>query len=73
MPPHPNSQVKFGETIRELREKTGLSQEKMAARAHIHRNYWGGIERGERNVSLDVILKVAGALGVKPSKLLSKF
>jgi transcriptional regulator with XRE-family HTH domain len=72
-PSHPKAQVKFGEIIRQLRMKRGVSQEDMAARAGIHRNYWGGIERGERNVSLSNILKIAAALQIKPAKLFTKF
>ncbi|MGD1214318.1 MAG: helix-turn-helix transcriptional regulator [Terriglobales bacterium] len=73
MPSHANTQVKFGQIIRQLRLKRGLSQEDMAALAGIHRNYWSGIERGERNVSLSKILAIAAALQVKPAKLFAKF
>jgi transcriptional regulator with XRE-family HTH domain len=65
--------MKFGRIVKQLRERHGLSQEKMAERAGIHRNYWGGIERGERNVSLSNIVKIASALGVRSAKLLEKF
>lgn len=68
-----NSLVIFGKRLKELRLKRGLSQEALAERAGIHRNYLGGIERGERNVSLSSILKIAAALKVKPTKLLEKF
>ena len=61
---------KFGEKVRELRRVRGLSQEELAFRAGIHRNYLGGIERGERNPALDNIVAIAKALGVDPSELL---
>ena len=61
---------KFGENVRELRRARGLSQEELAFRAGIHRNYLGGIERGERNPALDNISAIAKALGVDLSDLL---
>jgi len=61
---------KFGEKIRKLRVAKGLSQEELAFRAGIHRNYLGGIERGERNPALDNIAAIAKALGVDLSELL---
>jgi transcriptional regulator with XRE-family HTH domain len=61
---------KFGEKVRELRRARGLSQEELAFRAGIHRNYLGGIERGEPNPALDNISAIAKALGVDPSELL---
>ncbi len=61
---------KFGEKVRELRRAKGLSQEELAFRAGIHRNYLGGIERGERNPALDNIAAIAKALGVDLSVLL---
>jgi transcriptional regulator with XRE-family HTH domain len=61
---------KFGEKIRELRQSKGLSQEELAFRAGVHRNYLGGIERGERNPALDNMAAIAKALGVDLSELL---
>jgi transcriptional regulator with XRE-family HTH domain len=60
----------FGETIRTLRKAKGLSQEQLAELAGLHRNYIGGVERGERNVALLNIIRIAQALGISPSELL---
>ena len=60
----------FGSTVRKLRLERGLSQEKLAELANLHRNYVGGVERGERNVGLLNIVALARALAVKPAKLL---
>jgi transcriptional regulator with XRE-family HTH domain len=55
---------KFGERVRELRVARQLSQEKLAELADLHRTYIGDIERGERNVSLENIGKIAKALKI---------
>jgi len=54
----------FGEKVRKLRVERGLSQEKLALLAGLHRTYIGAIERGERNVSLKNIEKIAKTLSV---------
>lgn len=61
--------VRFGENVRELRKKRGLSQEELAAQAELDRTYMGGIERGERNLGLLNAARVARALGISLSKL----
>jgi len=66
-----NYQLKiFGEQVRKLRKARGLSQEELAELAELHRNYIGSIERGERNVALLNIVRLAKALEVPLSKLL---
>jgi len=60
----------FGERVRELRKAKGISQERLAELAELHRTYIGAIERGERNVSLINILKISRALQSSPSELL---
>jgi transcriptional regulator with XRE-family HTH domain len=63
----------FGTRVRELRLRLGLSQEALAERADLHRNYIGGIERGERNVSLLNLSKLADALGLSLADLFAPF
>ena len=61
---------RFGEQVRKLRKVRNLSQEDLAELSGLHRTYIGGIERGERNVSLINIVRIARALEVLPSELL---
>ena len=67
MPADPR--IIFGKRVRALRIERRLSQEKLAELADLHRNYVGGVERGERNVSLLNIVKLAHGLNVRPTKL----
>lgn len=64
---------RFGARVRKERERVGLSQEELADRAGVHRTYLGGVERGERNVGLLNLLRIARALGVPPATLLRDF
>ncbi len=61
---------RFGETVRRFREDEGISQEELADRCGLHRTYIGSVERGERNVSLANIVRLAQALKRAPSALL---
>ena len=70
MPISTDPRSAFGAYLRVLRLRQGLSQEELADRAHLHRNYVGGVERGERNISLINIVELAHALAVKPAQLL---
>lgn len=65
----PDIRVRFGRKLRSLREERGLSQEELAFRAGLHRTYVSSAERGERNVSLVNLDKLASALEVELSHL----
>jgi len=67
----PDPRVQLGRTVRKRRRALGLSQEGLAEKADLHWTYIGGIERGERNVSLVNIVKIARALGITPARLLA--
>ena len=62
--------VIVADNVRGFRHKLDVSQEKLAELADIHRNYVGYIERGERNVTLESIAKIAKAFKIKPHILL---
>jgi transcriptional regulator with XRE-family HTH domain len=64
-------QVKLGEKIKKIRKEKELSQEQLATKSKLHRTYISDIERGDRNVSIRNIEKIAKALGVTISDLLS--
>lgn len=64
-----STRKKFGKKLRELRKKAGISQEELGFRANIHRTYIGAIERGEQNVSINNIHKLAKALRISLSEL----
>jgi DNA-binding XRE family transcriptional regulator len=61
---------RLGERVRRLRRAKGLSQEAFAERCELHRTYVGAIERGERNVAIDNLVRIAAALGLRLSELL---
>ena len=62
----------MGLRVRKLRLVLGLSQEALADKCGLHRTYVGSIERGERNVSLQNIVRLARALQTTPSDLLKE-
>jgi transcriptional regulator with XRE-family HTH domain len=65
--------IHFGARVRQLRNERGWSQEAFADRAGLHRTYVGAIERGEQNLSLVNIEKLAATLGVSLAELFSTF
>jgi transcriptional regulator with XRE-family HTH domain len=66
------SQKQLGTIIRDQRKAIGYSQEEFASHCGVHRTYMGAVERGERNISLMNIVRIANALKVKPSELLTQ-
>lgn len=64
--------VQFGERVKTARKSKGLSQEELAARASLHRTYIGMIERGEKNITLININKIATALEMPINKLMEE-
>ncbi len=72
MSPKHATLIKFGQMVRDQRKKLGLSQEKLAELADVHRTYVGMIERGEKNITLLNIEKFAKALKI-PAKQLLQF
>ncbi len=62
----------FGRAVRATRVERGYSQETFAAHAGFDRSYYGAIERGEFNCSLQTIVRIAGALGVSVSMLFAR-
>lgn len=63
--------VKFGNRVREERQKQKLSQEELAEKAGVHRTYIGMIERAEKNITLINIERIAKALGIPLDRLLA--
>ncbi len=64
-----NIRILLGQKIRKLRQEMDWSQEKLGERANLHPTYVGGIERGERNVSLENLSRLAAAFDLSLSEL----
>lgn len=62
--------VNFAKKVRLRRHELGLTQEELAERADFHVNYIGGIERAERNASIESIVALAKALEISPKDLM---
>ncbi len=62
--------VRFGQRLRAVREKAGVSQEKLAEMAGLHRTYVSSVERGKRNISIQNIERLAVALGTTMAQLM---
>ena len=69
-PSKERAQVVFGATVRRFREAQALTQEALAERADLHTNYVSSVERGERNLSLHNIVRLAYALDMEVSAIL---
>lgn len=68
-PPLSSATAEFGRRVRERRNELGLSQEALADRSELHWTYFGQVERGQANVSLHNIIRVARALELDPGAL----
>jgi transcriptional regulator with XRE-family HTH domain len=64
-----NANRALGEAIRAIRSEQGQTQEAFAIRAGIDRSYYGALERGEFNMTVDTLATVANGLGVPPSEI----
>lgn len=62
-----------GRRVRELRQQLQISQEELAARADLHRNYVGSVERGERDIGITAIGQLARALGMSLADFFAPF
>lgn len=70
IPDKKNPRWQFGRRLVDLRKREGLSQEQLALRSGLARSYLGGVERGQRNIALLNICRLAVTLGVAPGELL---
>jgi transcriptional regulator with XRE-family HTH domain len=67
----PDLKIVLGQRIRELRSKSGFSQESFADHCGLHRTYMGGIERGEHNLTVETLMTVSKGLAITMSDLLA--
>ncbi|MDA1053542.1 MAG: helix-turn-helix transcriptional regulator [Planctomycetota bacterium] len=66
-----NVKQRFGDRVRELRKEAGFTQEELADAAELDRSYVGSVERGERNLSIENVCRLALAIGVSPAEFFS--
>ncbi len=64
-----DAKKQFGKRLAEVRKAKGWSQEKLSLESGVARSYLGGVERGQRNIAIVNICRLADTLGVKPSVL----
>lgn len=62
--------LRVGRNVKRLREEQGLAQDELAHRADVHRTYLSGVERGIRNPTVTVLVRIADALGVTAGALI---
>jgi transcriptional regulator with XRE-family HTH domain len=62
----------LGEIIRSYRKQAGISQERLAEKADLHHNFVGEIERGQKAATIDTLLKIAKALGIRVRDLVDE-
>lgn len=62
----------LGEAIRAARVERGYAQEAFAAHAHVDRSYYGAVERGEFNITLQTLLRIAAGLNIAAAELLAR-
>lgn len=62
----------FGKVVRSLRERQGMAQDQFALLANVDRSYYGKLERGERQPSLGLLLRIAKGLGVSGASLVER-
>jgi transcriptional regulator with XRE-family HTH domain len=67
---NPDPRILFGLRLIELRKAKGWSQERLSLESGVARSYLGGVERGQRNIALVNICRLAEALAVSPAELL---
>lgn len=65
-----DARVLFGKRLAALRKSAGWSQERLSLESGVARSYLGGVERGQRNIALVNICRLADSLGVRPYRLL---
>jgi transcriptional regulator with XRE-family HTH domain len=66
-----NVKLLFGKRLAAIRKGMGLSQEELSLRSGMARSYLGGVERGQRNISLVNICLLARTLGISPAELMA--